>query len=108
MEITQVEVLEQKLNRAFKTAIYFQCFGVLVLGLLFCFEPVGYKKIGLVFSILAFISSVLISRPYFYAEKRLGESKMARSKSVARKFNERFLLFYFPYTFWCSLIGVFL
>ncbi|MCX6989762.1 MAG: hypothetical protein NTX49_01660 [Chlamydiae bacterium] len=108
MEITQVDILEQKLNRAFKIGFYFQCIAVLALLLLMYFEPVGYKKFGLVLSVTAFLSSIYISKSYSEAEKELERSRMARPRSPGRKFNERFLLIYFPYTCWCPIIGVFL
>lgn len=108
MEITQVEILEQKLNRAFKSAAFLHCIGLLILVFLFGFEPVGYKKIRLVLSILVFVVSVLIAKPYFYAEKQLKQCKTASPRSAIRKFHEHFLLLYFPYTFWGSCMGVFL
>lgn len=107
MEITQADILEQKLNRTVKIAIYFNSLGVIALGYLLYFEPAGYKKIGLVFSIVAFVSSIFISTLYLEAEKQIGQSRKVRPKTVARKFSEKFLLLFFPYTFWCSA-GVFL
>ena len=108
MEITQVDMLEQKLNRAVKIGVYFQCIAVSALLLLMYFEPVGYKKIGMVLSITAFLSSMFISKPYSEAEKQLEKSRRAPFRSPGRKFSERFLLVYFPYTCWCPIIGVFL
>ncbi len=108
MEISQVANLEQKLNRTFKTAVCLHCVGLFIFACLFGFEPVGYKKMGLILSIGMFVASIFVSRPYFYAEKQLKQYKTASPKSSVRKFNEQFVLFFFPYTFWCSFIGVFL
>lgn len=108
MEINEKVILEQKLNESFKIAIFLHCIGLFILIFLFGFEPVGYKKMGLILSILALIISIIVSRSYFYFEKQLKEYRTTSSKSTVRKFNERFLLFYFPYTFWCSCIGMFL
>ena len=108
METTRLEVLEQKLNQAVRMAVYFQCIAALALGFILYFEPVGYRKIALVFSLSAFGTSLFLSKLYSDAEKQLGQSKLVRPKSAGRKFNERFLLVYFPYTCWCPIIGVFL
>jgi hypothetical protein len=108
MEITQVDILEQKLNRAVKIGIYIHCVGVFALAFLACFEPVSYKKIGMVISILAFVSSVANSKPYFEAKQQLEKSRMARPKSAGRKFNEYFLIFILPYSCWLPMIAVFL
>ena len=108
MEANQVAILEGKLSRASKTAIFLHGTGVLLLLLLVKFEPVGYKKMGLILSLLVFLASIFISRSYYYAEKRLKQCKTVSPRSTVRKFNEHFLLFFFPYTLWCSCIGVFL
>ncbi len=108
MEMNQVATLEQTLNRACKAAIALHCVGILILAFLFSFEPVGYKKIGLFLSIAVFVTSIFISKSYFYAEKQLKQCKTASPRTPVRKFNERFLLFFLPYTLWCSCIGVFL
>ena len=39
MEISQVAILEQKLNRTFKTAVCLHCVGLLIFACLFGFEP---------------------------------------------------------------------
>lgn len=108
MEISQVAILEQKLNRTFKTAVCLHCIGLLIFACLFGFEPVGYKKMGLILTVGMFVTSIFISRPYFYADKQLRQCKTVSPRSSVRKFNEQFVLFIFPYTFWCSCIGVFL
>ena len=105
MEITNAEILDQRLNQTFKRAISFQCIGILILAFLAYFELLGWNKTGFILSIVVFISSVFIAKPYFYAEKQLEQFKT--SKSVRRSY-EHFFLSYFPYTFWCPLIGVFL
>lgn len=108
MEISQTAVLKQRMNKTFRIASFLHCIGLITLLFLFGFESVGYKKMGLVLSILVFLASVFISRPYFYAEKQLKQYKTASPRSPVRKFNEHFLFFYFPYIFWCTCIGVFL
>jgi len=108
MEVNQVAILEATLNRASKTAIFLHCSGILILIFLFRLDPIGYKKFGLVLSIVAFVASIFISRSFFYAEKQLKQCKTDSPRSAVRKFNESFLLFFFPYLFWCSCIGVFL
>lgn len=105
--MNQVASLEKTLNRACKAAISLHCTGILLLAFLLGLEPVGYKKMGLILSIAVFATSILISKSYFYAEKQLKQHKAASSKTPVRKFNERFLLFFLPYTLWCSCIGVF-
>ncbi len=106
--MNQVASLEKTLSRACKAAISLHCIGLLLLTALLRFEPIGYKKMGLILSIAVFATSILISRSFFYAEKQLKQHKIASPKTPVRKFNERFLLFFFPYTLWCSCIGVFL
>lgn len=108
MEISQVTILEQKMNRVFKTAACLHCVGLLIFAFLFGFEPIGYKKIGLILSIGMFLVSVFVSRSYFHVEKQLKKCKTASPRGAVRKFNEQFLFFLFPYTLWCSCIGVFL
>lgn len=99
MEISQVANLEKKLNRMFKTAVCLVCVGLLIFTCLFVFEPVGYKKMGLILSIGMFVASIFVSRPYFYAEKQLKQCKTASPRSAVRKFNEQFVLFFFPILF---------
>lgn len=106
MEINQTATLE-RMNRAFKTALCFHCAGLLVVAFLCFRQPVGYKTIGVIFSILAFVFSLFISRSYYYAEKALKQCKTTSSKSMMRKYSEQLLLFFFPYTFWCGCIGIF-
>lgn len=108
MKIDQVANLEQKLNRTLKTAVLLHCIGLVIFALILAFEPVSYQKMGLSLSTGMFLASIFLSRPYFYAEKQLKQCKTASPRSAVRKFNEQFLLFFFPYTFWCSCIGVFL
>lgn len=108
MEISQVAVLEQKLNRTFKIAVSLHCVGIAILAYLFGFEPAGYKKTGLILSIAMLITSILLSIPYFNADKKLKHCKIDSPKSGVRKFSEQFLLSFFPYTFWCSCIGIFI
>jgi hypothetical protein len=106
MEINQAVALK-KVNRAFKASLYFHCAGLVIVAFLCYLQPVGYKTIGVIFSILAFVISILISRSYFYAEKELKQGKAASNKSLMRKYSEQLLLFFFPYTFWCGCIGIF-
>jgi hypothetical protein len=96
------------LGRFLTPQVCLHCVGLLIFAYLFGFEPVGYKKMGMILSIGMFVASIFISRPYFYAEKQLKQCKTASPRSPVRKFNEQFVLFFFPYTFWCSCIGVFL
>ena len=108
MEVNLVANLEQKMNRASKVATLILSTGVPALLLLARFEPAGYKKIGLILSITAFIASLLVSKTYTNTEKELKQCKMVPSKTLGRKFIERFLHYFLPYTLWCSFIGVFL
>lgn len=106
--MNQVAILEKTLSRACKRAIFLHGVGISILLLLVKFEPIGYKKMGIVLSILVFGLSLLISRSYFYAEKELKQCTTASPRSTVKKYNERFLLFFLPYTLWFTCIGVFL
>jgi len=108
MEVNQVAILEGKLSRAAKASIFLHGIGITILFLLMKFEPIGYKKMGLVLCILAFGLSLLVGRSYFNAEKELKQCKTASPRSAIRKYNERFLLFFLPYTLWFTCLGVFI
>ena len=108
MKIDQVANLEQKLNRTLKTAVLLHCIGLVIFALILAFEPVSYKKMGLSLSTGMFLASIFLSRPYFYVQNELKNHKTNFPKSAIRQFNQKFLIFFFPYTFWCSCIGVFL
>ena len=75
MEVNQVAILEGKLSRAAKASIFLHGLGIIILFLLVKFEPMGYKKMGLVLCILAFGLSLLVGRSYFNAEKELKRCK---------------------------------
>lgn len=108
MEVNQVVILEGKLSRAAKASIFLHGIGITILFLLVKFEPIGYKKMGLVLCILAFGISLLVGRSYFNAEKELKQCKTVSPRSAIRKYNERFLLFFLPYTLWFTCLGVFI
>lgn len=107
MESSQVAILEQKLNRVFKAAIWLHCVGAFIIFFLFYGEPSGYKQIGLVVSILSFIVCLFLQRHYFYAKQELNQLNRA-SSSAAKVLTEKFVFFIFPYTMWCPIIGLFL
>lgn len=108
MEVNQVAILEGKLSRAAKASIFLHGIGITILFLLVKFEPMGYKKMGLVLCILAFGLSLLVGKSYFNAEKELKQCKTGSPRSAIRKYNERFLLFFLPYTLWFTCLGVFI
>lgn len=108
MEVNRVAILEEKLSRATKASIFLHGIGLIILFLLVKFEPMGHKKMGLILCALAFGLSLLVGRFYFNAEKELKQCKTASPRSAIRKYNERFLLFFLPYTLWFACIGVFI
>ena len=107
MEISHAEILE-RMNLAFKIALYFHCVGLLIVAFLCLYQPAGYKAVGVIFSIAAFVTSLFISKYYQDAEKQLNKSKAFSAKGVFRIYSEQLLLFFFPYTFWCGCVGIFL
>jgi len=65
MAIDQVANLEQTLNRACKASAFLHSTEILILAFLLRVEPIGYKKMGLILSMLVFVASIFISRSLF-------------------------------------------
>lgn len=98
----QATILE-KMNRVLKIAHCLHCVGVFFIAFLCFYEPVGYKSTGVIFSILALVTSFFVSRFYFKSEKQLNQSTTVSPKSITRVYSERLVPFFFPYIF-CAAV----
>lgn len=107
MEVDQPELLDQKMKRIAKMAVWFQFLAFSVAISILYFQPAGYREIGQTFSVSALISSFIMSRVYIYTGKQLETFKSFPPEEIEIRRREYFTKFFSAYGLWVLFSCIF-
>lgn len=107
METDQTELLNQKMKRIAKMAVWFQLLaGSVAISILY-FQPAGYRKLGQIFSLTALLSSFIISKVYIYTGKQLETFISFPPEEIETRRREYFTKFFSAYGLWVLFFCIF-
>jgi hypothetical protein len=100
MQANQPELLEQRMNRIAKMAVWIQFSAFSVAISILYFQPLHYRELGQIFSITVLALSFVISRMYIYTWRDFETFKSFPPDELKARKREYFTKFFSAYGLW--------